>query len=182
MITEDLKVVGINTLTSLKEQGISFALPINLTCQPGSTLAPLISCPTFQVPTNGVQSASLKSNDKLDEIVAHYKKIFSDLKTEWKQKDEDLKEEIEKKAMRVDALKAENPGAVELIASYENEVKALTRERYERQVRYIRQAISLYERQKGEAAFTPFVATIDQYIETLRLKDRALSEKLSSIN
>lgn len=67
MINSDLEVVGINTLTSLNEQGISFALPINFVCAQNGIASGYSTepsqCTPFTSTTDPIMAASIEGQD-----------------------------------------------------------------------------------------------------------------------
>ncbi len=189
MITDDRKVVGINTLTSLKEQGISFALPINLACQPGAIASQFIQCSYFAKGPSHPAPAMSRHNDESQPIITYYKKLFEDLKSSWKSSDDSLKLENQKLKARIKALQTEVRDAyssqttLERLAQEQKDAQVAleknNRERLERQARYLRQVVNILERQRGEKIFEQSTAAITQQIDSLRSKEREILNQLN---
>lgn len=191
MINEELKVVGINTLTSLNEQGISFAVPINLACGSDGIAWRFIKqpCPLFDKRDRISQVRYQRQNTpKQDSSMA---KIYEDqlnaLKSELKKSDQQLdQEQIEIKS-KIASLQSISSGSSsnnldinqrELLRLQEQLIENSKR-KVEARIRYLKQCIALLERQRADPLYEQYRADLDKQIEGLRTQQSEFESQLN---
>jgi S1-C subfamily serine protease len=196
MINENLEVVGINSLTSLGEQGISFALPINLVCADRGIASGIGTspsrCETFASAPDTVTPASLERKvpepKAGSESVLMYQSEVNSLKAEYEKQDRELAIEFARidaqilDYQRQAAADLYNIGKQESIQKQIQDAKQvqaqIPRKRAEAQLRYFRQIISVLQRQKADPDFSGFSTQIDQQIAGLLAKQKDLEASL----
>jgi hypothetical protein len=194
MITEDLKVVGINSLTSLNEQGISFALPINLVCRAGGLANNIASCDDFKRVEAPVQ-ASLqrqKSSPKPSQdrsTIKIYQDEVNANKQELKVEEQRIDQEAANLKARIKSIQdqvARDPtnGTLQADAarSIEEIQKMITmgeRKRVEAKIRYLGKSISLLERERADPLFENLRGEIETQMNTLQSQKNQLESELN---
>lgn len=166
MITEDYKVVAINTLTAKGGEGISFALPINYAFQTGGvaeTLGesrrPMKSAAMTPTPARfSSQDDSYRNEAKT--YVAELEKTKNDLVKENNAILRELEEHRQK-------LQSSSLGVLEKrriqdrLQELKDQNSRLSNRLREAQVRYLRQMQSLLYRQKGDSRYSHLHEKID---------------------
>lgn len=186
MINQNLEVIGINTLTSMNEQGISFSLPINLACDisgvaNGVNTTPA-SCEPYQSPQAGLDtvSRSAMGGPKENPFDAEIKSLNEDLK----RREADIIAENEKLKERHQALLKEgeaDPMNKSLHAKLNEEAKDLAAKSAElnarlkdAKVNYLNGLISVLERAALAPEFSSQRAQIENQIAQLRQQKETL--------
>lgn len=181
MLNQSMEVIGINTLTSLNEQGISFALPINLACDQNGLASGLGSPPTcasFENPQIQMDQASQsigrdpqsKAQVYQDEVNEHRAQLdkaqgdINRLVEELNQKETDLTAELQR--LNSD-LSARERVLAELKVISERKIAA-NKEKAEIQLRYLNSVIGVLERQALDPEFAPIRGQIESQIQKLR--------------
>lgn len=199
MINSDLEVVGINTLTSTQEQGISFSIPINFVCS-GSGLATHVattpsSCPPFQTRGDPLITTSIEGHQGTPNSPAQpatpsfdYNSEADALKATLDRNESEFKEEEERLKAAAAAAKASldaDPlnGSLQdrvnqKLANLQTEVTSLSKKRAQSQFTYANQLISLLERQRLDPAYSRYVSTIDVQIQSLKVSRQKLQDFL----
>lgn len=189
MITEDMKVVGVNTLTARGQSGISFALPINYAYQAGGIARGIGSAPReqpeFKVNQTDRMVASLHSGapgpQTPDDL---YEKEAQSLSEELKRRDQEIRSEYDRLESEL-AVLAQKRGTLghdrfkaqsvdRDIDRVQNRLRELSQQHKEIQIRYLDQMISIFQRQKADSRFAAYAAKIDENIEKLQDKKRSL--------
>jgi len=191
MITGDLKVVGINTLTSLGQSGISFALPINYAYQRGGIARGFGTAPAhqpeFQANPTDTMVASLQpaapgpsaSPDsyikEADELKANFDRLDQDIRAEFSRLETEIKFLSEKKKqVGHDNFKAQE--VQRDLSRLETRLRDLGKNHLQVQLQYLDQVISLLQRQKGDSRFEAYSNQIDAQIQELQNKKRELEK------
>ncbi|MDB5037630.1 MAG: peptidase [Bacteriovoracaceae bacterium] len=198
MINQKLEVVGINSMTSLGEQGISFALPINLVCSnsgiavgisttPSSCDSLLVSPDTITPATLERQKPEAKNPSALTSL---YQSEIDSLKSQLDKDEKDLVADTDRLNSEMKDLQdqananASNNSIRESIQHQFEEAKknldAIPFKRAESQLRYIRQAISVLERQKADPDFASSNSQIEGQISGLATKQKSLEAALNT--
>ncbi len=194
MITEDLKVVGINSLTSLNEQGISFALPINLVCRAGGLANNITSCDDFKRVEAPVQASlqrpktTPKSNQDHSTIKIYQDEVNAN-KQELKVEEQRIDQEAANLKARIKSIQeqvARDPtnGTLQSDAarSVDEIQKMITmgeRKRVEAKIRYLRKSISLLERERADPLFENLRGEIETQMNTLQSQKNQLESELN---
>lgn len=195
MINENLEVIGINSLTSLGEQGISFALPINFVCEPRGIADGLSfggTCESMKGASDRISPVSFERQDSenkknLKSLSAWYQSQMDDLKRELSKSQNEIETESKEtysEIMRAQAeaqSKLSDPQALsriqQEISGLQEKLNYLDKQLRGVQLRYLQQAISLLERQRADPEFSTYSSQIDRQIDTLRAQERTLRDQ-----
>ncbi len=192
MINEEFEVVGINSMTSLGEQGISFALPINYLCgkdglTEGVGTQPS-KCDDFKSSTEGLSSANFErkqaeEKNSQPQISSYQKEVF-DLKNVLDRKEKEIANESLRLINQIKSLQSElysDSSNISLKERIEKQIDEKTKEynylpkkRIEAQLQYIKQVISVLERQKADPDYNSYSNQIVAQIETLKTQQKTL--------
>jgi len=195
MITHDLKVVAINTLTAKIEKGISFSVPINYAFQTGGVAQGIGDKPDragsfMPSPEVGLQMASLDSTepDGPDLPVDYFQQEAQALKAELARKENDWKQRLSDFRDEETALMEEMKTASSDMSQRERVQRKLDRHKdmgrrlnqdlSDLRVQYIRQVINILQRQKVDSRFTHLGSQIDAQIEDLQRQKKQLEESV----
>jgi S1-C subfamily serine protease len=193
MINENLEVVGINSMTSLGEQGISFALPINLVCSTngianGINTSPS-SCEALHVSPDQITPAALErqkpeSKKQNNEMLGFYQSEVDSLKNQLNKEEKEFVAENSRLEEQVTSARSEanaHPSDYALqqslkqqIADLQKQINEIPKKRAESQVRYLKNVINVLERQKGDPDFNHLSQQISQQIDSLRAQIHSL--------
>jgi S1-C subfamily serine protease len=188
MINSSLKVIGINTMTSTSAQGISFALPINLACDPRGIAGELLSpCPRYSIVDAGSQNIQV-SLDNRSPSPDHYQSTSKELYETYQREIQSLQQEAQKLEERNQALALElkrdefNSSLRERIAveqkSLQDKAQALERQSKESQLRYLDRMIELMERQALDPKYAPSRTQIEGAIASAMEKKKQIRETM----
>jgi len=189
MITGDLKVVGINTLTSVGQSGISFALPINYAYQRGGIARGFGTTPENQpefLPNKtDTMVASLQPSSpgpntspdsyikEADDLKANYDRLDKDIRQEFSRTETEIKFLSEKKKqVEHDSFKAQE--VQRDLGRLEARLRDLGKNHLQVQMQYLDQVISLLQRQKVDSRFEAYGSQIEAQISELQNKKREL--------
>ncbi len=193
MINENLEVVGINTLTSTNEQGISFALPINFACDSSGMARRIgLQCSEFrpdQDPTMDQASfGSDSSEPKSKSQIFDYQTEANEYKAELMKRFDELKTESDRLLASQESLQTEynanrtNVGVRERIAVEQKRVSEalnrLEREKSEAELAYLVKIKSLLIRQKGDPDYYQFSSQIEGQIAEVEKNESRLRNQL----
>ncbi|MGA0163018.1 MAG: S1C family serine protease [Bdellovibrionota bacterium] len=166
MITEDYKVVAINTLTAKGEEGISFALPINYAFESGGIAE------TLGESRRSMKSAAMKTaptryssqDDSYQNEAKSYATEFEKTKNDLVEENKAILSELEEHRQK---LQSSSLGILEKrriqdrLQELKDQNSSLSNRLREAQVRYLRQMQSLLYRQKGDSRFSHLHEKID---------------------
>jgi hypothetical protein len=197
MVNENMEVVGINSLTSLNDHGISFALPINFVCSAGGVAEHIVSgCSAFQGQADPIVPAAIerstpnsKSSPQMRELPrTNYQQEADDLKNQLvRQQQEIAAEELRlntdvadtNKSLESDPLNMSLKERVEAkLKQLQESMNAISKKKTEAKIKYIKQMISLLERQRSDSSYSSLTASIDQQIEELESSRKQLQQSL----
>lgn len=195
MINEKMEVVGINSLTSLGEQGISFALPINFVCDPNGVALGIgvDSCQAFQGDKDPLLSASAEnsqphSSNSRGLPANHYQDEADDLKSVFTKEVRDLEKESERIKSQIASVQKqmdEDPNSLSLrerlnpqVDELTHQFKEIPKRKAESQKRYLEQLISLLERQKADPNYTALGPKIEAQIADITRSRKQLDDYL----
>lgn len=189
LVTDDLKVVGINSLTSANEQGISFSLPINFLCAPGGLASNFAirpgSCDPFAEKKEVVQTGLSKSEEQESNV---YHEQAQHLKSTLDKELADIESEKLSLQQKIQALKVEagrdasNATLQERIQRETQNLQTASsrwlRLEAEAKLRYVLQIINLLERQKVDDAYALYVGQIEAQMAQFEASKRELQNFL----
>lgn len=193
MITHDLKVVAINTLTAKVEKGISFSVPINYAYQTGGVAQGIGDKPggagSFMPSVDvGLQMAALDSTEpERDSLpIDHFQQEAQALKAELQRKEQDWKQRLSEFRDEETDLTEEMKSASSDLSQRERVQKKLdhhnrmgqklNKDLVDIRVQYIRRVINLLQRQKTDSRFEHLRAQIDSQIEDLQMQKKQIEE------
>lgn len=195
MINRNLEVIGINTLTSLNEQGISFALPINLACDVNGVTTGLgtspSSCAPIDAPQQRMDAVSMGSHSKgnPNSAIAPYQQEALEHKERLDASERDVKEqhaELQKRALDIKAQAESDPLNGSLASRLKpdfddvnSQISKLQRSLVEAKIRYIESMIGLLERQALDSVFQGGRPQIEAQISQLRESRQGLLSRLN---
>lgn len=199
MITDDLKVVGINTLTAKVEKGISFALPINYAYSSGGIASGIgrypASSPAFRTSDDPVQYASADSNPSFNDGNSgpsldkdHYKEEAEELKAKLQRRESSYNQRASELKLKEQEILAElenNPTQFSRVEKLKLELEEVQEEKVQiyrdllnHRIQYIKAVIGVLQRQKGDSRFSSISNQIDQQIKNLRTQRKELESQL----
>jgi hypothetical protein len=197
MISQNLEVIGINTLTSVNEQGISFALPINLACDINGVSSSIgtepSSCPTYEAPQEKMDKVSLSrapngSRGGSTGASDIYRREAEELKERLAKEEQEIVEKnqtLQNKANEIVSQANADPlnqslkeRAASEIAELKAKSLALQKEQAEARLRYLSGVIGILERQSLDSAFSSIRPQIDSQMEQLRASREKLLDFL----
>lgn len=193
MINENLEVVGINSMTSIGEQGISFALPINLVCADAGIAAGIrtqpANCESLKIRTDQITPTSLerqkpeaKRNGSDSSLL--YQAEVDSLKAQLAKEEQGLADDSSRLNAKATALQAEanadlsnyskQQNITQQINDIKRELSEIPKKQAEAQIRYLRQVINVLERQRGDPDFQHLSNQIAQQIDQLTSQIRSI--------
>lgn len=191
MITYDLKVVGINTLTSRTEKGISFALPINYAYSPGGLAEGIGDYPPQALGFNmqnsaPTQRASLPNSPSMELPVDIYQKEAESYRYNLEKEEQELLGQADQLKTKIAALKKDLQASASDLSQknrIQSQIDELTKQ-YNRlpnqlseaRIRYYKRIISLLHRQKGDSRFSHLSREIETQIEKMQEEKKKLEE------
>lgn len=189
MITENMEVVGINSLTSMNEQGISFALPINFVCASGGVASDILSsCSGFQGQQDPLLvaaqagSPSLNSRTNYQQEADEYKEVLEreqasmgDEEARLKTKAAELTQSAEAEPFNMSLRDRIQTQLDELQKTFNQ----LSKRKASVQIRYLDQITSLLQRQKSDPQYSSTSAAIDQQLQKIALQRKDLVDFLN---
>lgn len=194
MISEDFKVVAVNTLTSRRDQNISFSLPINYAYASGGIIDNLGQAPAGRPPfkdaDDPVQTAFQGQRDDSGPSLPTdvYEKEVNQLRAEYNKKVAEIQQQYQDYLAEIGRLQDEidNPNLPlfqkerrrEEIEEINEKIGKLNDDASYARLRLIRQVISVLQRQKGDSRFRPYGGQIQAQIDKLTAEARSLEQKL----
>lgn len=196
MINQRGEVVAVNTLTSMREQGISFSVPINFICSNGGMASHLRTvpraCPPFDQSTQppGIEQAiasepSERGGHGLP--LEHYQKEANGYKSEADREMAKLRDQETEVNERIERYRQRLTSTTNMdeIFKLEAEIKKLQvslddiyQDSLRVQVRYLDQVIGLIERQRGDPSFQAHSGQLTDEIQRLNAQKRSIQSKL----
>jgi S1-C subfamily serine protease len=189
MINSRLEVIGINTLTSLNDRGISFALPANFICDAQGIARSLTTppvCPTYDSPQATMDQASITRKQAAPERSNFYALELEQLKNQLTQSEAKLTEEdlaLQAKEAAVIAELQKDPHNLSLKSRVEKDIqsihaerKAVMNRRGEARIRFIDSTVALLERQMLDKDFQHLRQQIEVQIGQLRESRRQITD------
>ncbi len=188
MITESMEVVGINSLTSLNEQGISFALPINFVCAPEGIASHVrtnpASCEAFVTGQDPLTTAALDRQkapspyqmeaDTFKDNLQREEKLIREETENLKQKEASIKDQLQADSSNYSLRERLQPQLNELQLVLDK----LAKRQAEARLRYVNQIIELLQRQRSDPHYNQLIAQIDQQINQLQSSKKQLQDFL----
>lgn len=197
MINRNLEVIGINTLTSLNEQGISFSLPINLACDANGVASGLgtdpSSCNSFDSPQQRMDAVSMGTRSSPGRSgpnpMEPYQREANEHKARLEESEKEIRAQQAELEQRVNDLKAQaqqdtiNLSYQERLRAEFEELKSrstsLQKSQADARLRYVNSMIGLLERQVLDPAFSQGRNEIEQQIQQLRESRQGLLDILN---
>lgn len=195
MINEDGEVVGINTMTSVKDQGISFAIPINFVCAAAGVTNGLATEPAsclkfknFQDPLREASFQNQNQASRSEPTANPYQEEADALKNELDKTTNDLMAEKDKLNAQKKALESQiasdelNGSLQERLNPQINEIQksllTLPKKEIEAKLRYANRFLDLLQRQRGDSRFASVQGQIDAQIAQLEGVKKQLQASL----
>lgn len=180
MINQNLEVIGINTLTSINERGISFALPINLACDDNGITSRIgtdpSSCPTYISPQEKMDMGRAMAqrptgaNIYQQEAESLQKRLMADEQEiqakndALQQRGKDLIAQAEQDPLNGTLRERVNTEIEEIKRGF----KALEREQAEARARYLNGVVGILERQILDPAYSSGRIQIEKQLKESR--------------
>ncbi len=190
MITHDLKVVGVNTLTSAGQAGISFSLPINYAFESGGVAfgygsAPR-EAPSFRGNQIDAMTASLGDSNSSGSIDLYSQELES-LKVQISKKSQDAKSEYsaleqERKTLEAHKTKVKHDQfkADEIQREIDRtslRMQSIQQNHWRDQINFLDRVISLLLRQKADSRFASVKHQIEAQIQDISAQKRELESQ-----
>ncbi len=191
MINSKMEVVGVNTLTSIGEQGISFSLPINLACDRDGITAGLRTdpseCSPYQSPQTTAESASVRGPQSSN--AEKYSLEAQELKSSLQAKELELSQQmsaLNSRLKEIQAQAAQDPNNQSLIERLNQEIqgiqasaKSLQKAQIEYRLNYMNGIVDLLERQMNDPDYFHVRNQVESQLNEVRNSREQLKNSLN---